>query len=103
MHVHCTCTHTVPPFQLTPSPLPSSSLLSPPPLLTPPLPPPLPLQEKKSSVWTEHKAPDGRLYYYNSETKQSSWQKPDDLMTRAEVSPLVGGCGLLDRCTVEPL
>jgi pre-mRNA-processing factor 40 len=36
-------------------------------------------------VWTEHKAPDGRIYYYNSETKQSSWQKPNELKTNAEV------------------
>ena len=26
--------------------------------------------------WTEHNAPDGRKYYYHSETKQSSWEKP---------------------------
>lgn len=35
--------------------------------------------------WSEHKAPDGRVYYYNSITKQSSWQKPDQLKTPAEV------------------
>ncbi|KAG5886292.1 Pre-mRNA-processing factor 40-like protein A [Gonioctena quinquepunctata] len=35
--------------------------------------------------WTEHKAPDGRTYYYNSVTKQSSWQKPDQLKTPAEL------------------
>uniref|UniRef100_A0A6P7FXM2 Pre-mRNA-processing factor 40 homolog A isoform X2 n=1 Tax=Diabrotica virgifera virgifera TaxID=50390 RepID=A0A6P7FXM2_DIAVI len=37
------------------------------------------------SEWTEHKAPDGRTYYYNSVTKQSSWQKPDQLKTPAEL------------------
>ena len=36
-------------------------------------------------VWTEHKAPDGRTYYYNHITKQSSWEKPDDLKSKAEV------------------
>lgn len=35
--------------------------------------------------WSEHTAPDGRTYYYNSVTKQSSWQKPDVLKTPAEV------------------
>ncbi|XP_030749026.1 pre-mRNA-processing factor 40 homolog A [Sitophilus oryzae] len=35
--------------------------------------------------WTEHKAPDGRTYYYNSATKQSSWQKPDCLKTPGEL------------------
>ena len=34
--------------------------------------------------WTEHKAPDGRCYYYNAATKQSSWEKPEDLKTPAE-------------------
>jgi len=42
-------------------------------------------QAKKTSMWSEHKAPDGRLYYYNSELKTSSWQKPDELKTKAEV------------------
>ncbi|KAL4420342.1 hypothetical protein ABPG77_006149 [Micractinium sp. CCAP 211/92] len=34
--------------------------------------------------WTEHTAPDGRKYYYNSRTKQSSWEKPEELKTPAE-------------------
>lgn len=38
-----------------------------------------------SEQWTEHKAPDGRTYYYNSVTKQSSWQKPDPLKSASEV------------------
>lgn len=33
------------------------------------------------SAWTEHTAPDGRKYYYNSQTKQSSWEKPADLLS----------------------
>lgn len=44
-------------------------------------PPPNPAEQ-----WTEHKAPDGRTYYYNSITKQSSWQKPDQLKSPSEVS-----------------
>ncbi|KFQ42626.1 Pre-mRNA-processing factor 40 A, partial [Nestor notabilis] len=40
--------------------------------------------KQKSSTWTEHKSPDGRTYYYNTETKQSTWEKPDDLKTPAE-------------------
>lgn len=35
--------------------------------------------------WSEHKAPDGRTYYYNSITKQSHWEKPDALKSSAEV------------------
>ncbi|XP_005180340.2 pre-mRNA-processing factor 40 homolog A [Musca domestica] len=37
-----------------------------------------------NTEWTEHKAPDGRPYYYNNITKQSSWEKPEVLMTPAE-------------------
>jgi pre-mRNA-processing factor 40 len=39
--------------------------------------------------WTEHKSPDGRTYFYNSVTKQSSWDKPDELKTPAEVSEIL--------------
>ena len=43
-------------------------------------------QDKKSATaWTEHKAPDGRMYYYNNDSKVSSWQKPDELKSSAEV------------------
>lgn len=35
--------------------------------------------------WSEHKAPDGRTYYYNNITKQSAWEKPDELKTNSEV------------------
>lgn len=31
-----------------------------------------------------HKLPDGRTYYYNSATKQSSWEKPDELKSTSE-------------------
>jgi pre-mRNA-processing factor 40 len=42
-------------------------------------------ETKPPSDWTEHKAPDGRSYYYNSVTKQSSWDKPNELKSKAEV------------------
>ena len=29
-----------------------------------------------NSVWTVHRAPRGRLYYFNSKTKKSSWECP---------------------------
>lgn len=39
----------------------------------------------KKSEWTEHEAPDGRIYYYNGTTKKSSWEKPDELKTPNEL------------------
>ncbi|KAJ1982669.1 hypothetical protein H4R35_000192 [Dimargaris xerosporica] len=30
------------------------------------------------SAWTEHRAPDGRVYYYNPTTKQSIWERPSN-------------------------
>lgn len=41
-------------------------------------------KKKKKSAWTEHKSPDGRTYYYNTDTKQSSWTKPDALKSPSE-------------------
>ncbi|CAK4072986.1 unnamed protein product [Aphanomyces euteiches] len=31
-------------------------------------------------VWTEHKTLDGRSYYYNKQTKESVWERPDDFV-----------------------
>lgn len=68
-------------------------LVAPPHITAPGMPPPAPaaadiaksaLSEKKCD-WTEHKAPDGRTYYYNSITKQSLWEKPDELKSPSEL------------------
>lgn len=40
--------------------------------------------------WTEHCAPDGRKYYYNNVTKQSKWEKPDEMKNEDEI--------LLSKC-----
>ena len=37
------------------------------------------------ALWSEAQAPDGRTYYYNTQTKQTQWTKPAELMTAAEV------------------
>merc|ERR1719247_2308587 len=37
-----------------------------------------------ASAWTEHTHSDGRRYYYNRVTKQSSWDKPDALKSNEE-------------------
>ncbi|TFK51650.1 hypothetical protein OE88DRAFT_1698706 [Heliocybe sulcata] len=33
------------------------------------------------SSWTEHRNPEGRTYWFNALTKESVWEKPDDLKT----------------------
>lgn len=38
----------------------------------------------ETSAWTQHKADDGRIYYYNKVTKVSSWNKPEELKTHEE-------------------
>uniref|UniRef100_A0A8C9TY07 Pre-mRNA-processing factor 40 homolog A n=1 Tax=Scleropages formosus TaxID=113540 RepID=A0A8C9TY07_SCLFO len=58
-----------------------------PPGMMPPMMPPMggpPMGQVRKSVWTEHKSVDGKTYYYNTETKQSTWEKPDDLKSPAE-------------------
>jgi len=43
-----------------------------------------------SKAWTEHTSEDGRVYYYNQVTKQSSWDKPEDL--KSELEKKLSGC-----------
>merc|ERR1719277_1733543 len=38
----------------------------------------------EANAWTEHTHSDGRRYYYNRITKQSSWDKPECLKTDSE-------------------
>lgn len=40
--------------------------------------------QNTTNVWSEHVANDNRTYYWNSETKTSSWEKPDVLKTPEE-------------------
>ncbi|CAN1195108.1 Flowering time control protein FCA [Linum perenne] len=35
----------------------------------------------KQSDWSEHTSPEGNKYYYNSETCESQWEKPEELCT----------------------
>ncbi|XVF36456.1 hypothetical protein REPUB_Repub19eG0060200 [Reevesia pubescens] len=39
---------------------------------------------QSSSDWQEHASADGRRYYYNKKTRQSSWEKPLELMSPIE-------------------
>lgn len=40
-------------------------------------------------LWQEARNADGRVYYYNTQTKATQWNKPIELMTPVEVSCLV--------------
>ncbi|GAV56638.1 WW domain-containing protein/FF domain-containing protein [Cephalotus follicularis] len=42
------------------------------------------LSQPSLSDWQEHTSADGRRYYYNKRTRQSSWEKPLELMTPIE-------------------
>jgi hypothetical protein len=53
-----------------------------------------------ASVWAEAKAQDGRTYFYNSATKQTTWEKPAELMTDNEVCLHVH-CILCARLTLD--
>ena len=52
------------------------------------------------SAWSEHRTPDGRVYYYNSLTKVTQWTKPEELMTPVEVRTLIGKRNLGWQLTV---
>jgi pre-mRNA-processing factor 40 len=36
------------------------------------------------SLWSEYKNPQGRVYWSHSQTKQSVWEKPDELQSPFE-------------------
>ncbi|XP_022763537.1 pre-mRNA-processing protein 40A-like isoform X3 [Durio zibethinus] len=44
---------------------------------------PMPTEEAPTD-WIEHTSANGRRYYYNKKTQQSSWEKPLELMTPIE-------------------
>jgi len=36
-------------------------------------------------TWQQHTSPDGRIYYHNLTTNETSWEKPDELKTPTEL------------------
>ncbi|CAK4135508.1 unnamed protein product [Aphanomyces euteiches] len=40
--------------------------------------------------WTEHTAPDGRKYYYNSQTGESTWDRPAELNVATQPAAVQG-------------
>ena len=51
------------------------------------LPAPVPL----GNSWNEVQTSDGRVYYFNAETRVSQWTKPEDIMTEDERAAIVTG------------
>ncbi|KAG0315760.1 hypothetical protein BGZ97_007870, partial [Linnemannia gamsii] len=47
---------------------------------------PAPPAAASKSLWTEYTHQDGRKYYYHAVTKQTVWQKPDELKTPKELA-----------------
>lgn len=54
----------------------------------------------KASEWTEHKAPDGRFYYYNAKKGESVWEKPQPLKD-LETAKLAAAQGISTRPDTE--
>uniref|UniRef100_A0A669C0S3 Transcription elongation regulator 1 n=1 Tax=Oreochromis niloticus TaxID=8128 RepID=A0A669C0S3_ORENI len=42
-------------------------------------------------IWVENKTPEGKTYYYNARTRESSWSKPDGVkvIQQSELNPLL--------------
>ncbi|XP_058972434.2 ras GTPase-activating-like protein IQGAP1 [Pocillopora verrucosa] len=52
-----------------------------------------------NSVWLEQKISQGYLYYYNTENKESCWEKPDDMINNSAVLTREEIQGVISRVT----
>jgi hypothetical protein len=39
-------------------------------------------EHNRTTMWTKHATGEGRTYYYNAETKVSSWTNPEEEATK---------------------
>nr|XP_015816833.2 transcription elongation regulator 1 isoform X3 [Nothobranchius furzeri] len=77
-------------------PPPIGNLPPPPGMLFPPGMPPVPSSGNPTlspaeEIWVENKTPDGKAYYYNARTRESSWSKPEGVkvIQQSELNPLL--------------
>ncbi|XP_072002240.1 transcription elongation regulator 1 isoform X1 [Engystomops pustulosus] len=65
-----------------------ASVTNPSPNTAPTQAPTLPPNEE---IWVENKTPDGKAYFYNARTRESSWTKPDGVkvIQQSELTPLM--------------
>lgn len=50
-------------------------------------------------MWKETKTPEGRIYWYNTSTRQSTWKKPEVLWTEQEKA--INACPWKEYTTPE--
>ncbi|XP_058483027.1 transcription elongation regulator 1 isoform X2 [Solea solea] len=81
-------------------PPPIGNLPPPPGMLFPPGMPPVPSSGNPAlnpaeEIWVENKTSEGKAYYYNARTRESSWSKPDGvkIIQQSELNPLLVGAG----------
>ncbi|XP_035998845.1 transcription elongation regulator 1 isoform X2 [Fundulus heteroclitus] len=77
-------------------PPPIGNLPPPPGMLFPPGMPPVPASGSPAltpteEIWVENKTSEGKTYYYNARTRESSWSKPDNvkIIQQSELNPLL--------------
>ncbi|KPP76957.1 transcription elongation regulator 1-like [Scleropages formosus] len=81
-----------PPFM----PPPMGNMPPPPGMMFPPGMPPVPTPGAPTlppteEIWVENKTPEGKVYYYNARTRESSWSKPEGVkvIQQSELNPLM--------------
>ncbi|KAK9844119.1 hypothetical protein WJX81_004940 [Elliptochloris bilobata] len=59
--------------------------------VAPPKPEPVKEEPKAITDWKEHKAPDGRTYYFSKTLNKSVWKLPEELRLQREAAAAGGG------------
>uniref|UniRef100_A0A3B4B3G2 Transcription elongation regulator 1 n=1 Tax=Periophthalmus magnuspinnatus TaxID=409849 RepID=A0A3B4B3G2_9GOBI len=79
-------------------PPPMGNMPPPPGMVFPPGMPPGPSSgnpglNPNEEIWVENKTPEGKAYFYNARTRESSWTKPEGvkIIQQSELNPLLAG------------